>query len=345
MSVDRPHHIRHIISFAALTVAVLLLVPLCLVYGAVDIPFSQVIKSLTGEATDVPGWGLIVVQLRLPMALAALLTGSALAVAGLLLQTTFDNPLAGPSILGVSTGASLGVAVVMLGMGGAVGTLGQCFGSIAGAVVGAMTVMVLLLLFSSIVRSTAMLLIVGIMVGYLASSVIALLNFFATKEGVQGFMVWGLGTFSGISMERVGVMAVVSLPAIAASMAFIKPLNALLLGPRYAQSLGINLRRMRNALLLLSGVLTAVVTAFCGPIGFIGLVVPHITRMIVGTSNHNILLPATALCGAAVALLCALLSVMPGVGGVIPINAITPVIGVPVIIYIIICRRRLSYFN
>lgn len=344
MCVDRSHT-RHIASFAALTAAVLLLVPLCLAYGAVDIPLPQVVKALLGEPTDVPGWGLIVVELRLPMALAALLTGAALSVAGLLLQTTFDNPLAGPSILGVSTGASLGVAVVMLGLGGAIGTVGLCLGQIVGAVVGAMTVMMLLLLFSSIVRSTAMLLIVGIMIGYLASSVIALLNFFATKEGVQGFMVWGLGTFSGISLERVGVMAIVTLPAIAASMSLIKPLNALLLGPRYAQSLGINLRRMRNTLLLLSGVLTAVVTAFCGPIGFIGLIVPHVTRMIVGTSNHNILLPATALCGAAVALLCALLSVMPAMGGVIPINAITPVIGVPVIIYIIVCRRRLSYFN
>ncbi len=342
---NNPARWRHIIGFAVLTAAVLLLVPLCLVFGSVEIPAGEVFNALRGEPTTVPGWGVIVVQLRLPMALAALLTGAALSVAGLLLQTTFNNPLAGPSILGVSTGASLGVAIVMLGLGSAVGVAGEYIGTIAGAVVGSLVVILLLLMFSSIVRSTTMLLIVGMMVGYLASSVIALLNFFATQEAVHGFMIWGLGTFSGLTPESVGVMAAVTVPAVLASMLMIKPLNALLLGQRYAQSLGFNVKHVRNCLLLLSALLTAVVTAFCGSIGFIGLIVPHITRLIMGTSNHNVLLPATALCGAAVALLCALVSVLPSMGGVIPINAITPVIGVPVIIYIIVARRRLAYFN
>ncbi len=337
--------IRHIAGFTALAILVVLLVPLCLVYGPVDIPLGEVMKSLLGQEVSEPGWRMIVIELRLPMALAALLTGAALSVAGLLLQTTFSNPLAGPSILGVSTGASLGVAIVMLGLGSALGVAGQYIATITAAVAGAMGVIMLLMVFSALVRSTAMLLIVGIMVGYLASSVIALLNFFATQEGVHGFMIWGLGTFSSLTLGRVGVMAAVTLPALGASMLMIKPLNALLLGQRYAQSMGFNVKSVRNMLLLLAGVLTAAVTAFCGPIGFIGLVVPHIARMIMGTSNHNILLPATALCGGCVALLCALISVLPSMGGVIPINAITPVIGVPVIIYIIVARRRLSYFN
>ncbi len=332
-------------SFVALTLAVIILFPLCLVYGSVHIPAADVAQSLVGGDTANPAWRFIVVEMRLPMALAALLAGAALSVAGLLLQTTFDNPLAGPSILGVSTGASLGVAIVMLGCGGAIGGLGQYVGMLAGAIVGAMSVLLLLILFSAIVRSTVMLLIVGIMVGYLASSVIALLNFFAPQEGVHGFVVWGLGSFNGLTLDSVAVMGAVTLVALVASMFMIKSLNALLLGHRYARSLGVNLRTTRNALLLLSGILTAVVTAFCGPIGFIGLVVPHITRMMVGTSNHNVLLPATALCGAAIALLCALLSVAPGASGVIPINAITPIIGVPVIIVIIIYRHKLAYFN
>jgi len=332
-------------SFVALTLAVIILFPLCLVYGAVHIPAADVAHALAGGDTANPAWRFIVVEMRLPMALAALLAGAALSVAGLLLQTTFDNPLAGPSILGVSTGASLGVAIVMLGCGGAIGGLGQYMGMLAGAVVGAMSVLLLLILFSAIVRSTVMLLIVGIMVGYLASSVISLLNFFAPQEGVHGFVVWGLGSFNGLTLDSVAVMGAVTLVTLFASMFMIKPLNALLLGHRYARSLGVNLRTTRNALLLLSGILTAVVTAFCGPIGFIGLVVPHITRMMVGTSNHNVLLPATALCGAAIALLCALLSVAPGASGVIPINAITPIIGVPVIIVIIIYRHKLAYFN
>lgn len=345
-SVDcRSHSTRRTASFAVLALAVIILFPLCLVYGSVHIPVADVAHALAGGDTVNPAWRFIVVEMRLPMALAALLAGAALSVAGLLLQTTFDNPLAGPSILGVSTGASLGVGIVMLGCGGAIGGLGQYMGIFAGAVAGAMGVLLLLIFFSAIVRSTVMLLIVGIMVGYLASSVIALLNFFAPQEGVHGFVVWGLGSFSGLTLDSAAVMGAVTLMALFASMFMIKPLNALLLGQRYARSLGVNLRSTRNALLLLSGVLTAVVTAFCGPISFIGLVVPHITRMIVGTSNHNVLLPATALCGAAIALLCTLLSVAPGASGVIPINAITPIIGVPVIIVIIIYRHKLAYFN
>lgn len=336
-----------VVRFAILIAMIPLLFAACMIWGSVDIPFSEVIKVLTGHSIDNPVWEVILVESRLPMALCAMLAGAALSVAGLLLQTTFNNPLAGPSILGISSGASLGVAIVMLLLGASVVSYGVGYYAavVGGAMVGAMTVLVVLLLFSGIVRSTAMLLIVGILVGYLTSSAISLLNFFATQEGVHSFVIWGMGSFSGITWARLSVFAMIGVTALLLSLLLIKPLNALLLGNRYAESMGVNIRRTRNSLLLLSGLLTAVTTAFCGPIGFLGLVVPHIARMIMRSSNHAQLLSATALTGSAVGLLCTLLSVLPAKTEVIPINAITPVIGIPVIIYIIVARKRLHYFN
>lgn len=337
---------RQLFVLIALTLLMVLLVPLCLLVGAVDIPFAGVAGALV-DSPDIPEtWRVIVVEARLPMALTAMMAGAALSVAGLLMQTVFDNPLAGPSILGVSTGASLGVAIVMLAAGGAIASsLGNYIATISGALAGAITVLVVLLLMSHVVKSTAMLLIVGILTGYLASSAISLLNFFATQEGVHSFVIWGMGSFSGVTLDRLGVLAGVVVVLLLLSMLMVKPLDALLLGSRYARSLGVDVIVTRNRLLFLSGALTAVVTAFCGPIGFIGLVVPHIARMAVATSRHAVLLPATALSGAVLAMGCALVSVLPGSIGVIPVNAITPVVGVPVIIYVIVARKKLHYFN
>ncbi|MCM1292354.1 MAG: iron ABC transporter permease [Bacteroides sp.] len=318
----------------------------CLLSGSVDIPPSQVWHALTGGSTDKEAWRIIVVETRIPMVLTATLAGAALAVAGLLLQTCFNNPLAGPSILGISSGASLGVAVVVMTLGGALSSaIGQYLSMMAAAAIGAMAVILLLLLMSRLVRSTALLLIAGILISYFSSSVISLLNFFATHDSVYSFTVWGLGSFGGGSLSRSLIFATIGALLVAASMLFIKPLNAMLLGPRYAESMGINVRRTRHMLLLVTGLLTAAVTAFCGPIGFLGLIVPHIARMALRTSNHAVLLPATALCGAATALLCAWLSVGLGGNGVIPINAITPVIGVPIVIYVMLNRKRLLYFD
>ena len=337
---------RSTIVLVVLSLLVVALVPLCLIYGSIDIPFGEVIKALTGGEVEKRTWETIVIEMRLPMALTAALAGAALAVAGLLLQTTFDNPLAGPSILGVSTGSSLGVAVVMLAMGGVVGeTLTSYFSVLLGAIVGAAVVLLVLLFFSSIVKSTAMLLIIGIMVGYLTSSAISLLNFFSTQEGVHSFVIWGMGNFSGVTLDRLPLFAALILVLLLFSFMLVKPLNALLLGARYAENLGVSIKATRNKLLLLSGILTAVVTAFCGPIGFLGLIVPHIARLALRSSNHTVLLPATALAGAVIALLCCLISVVPSSWGVIPINAITPVIGVPIIIYIIVNRKKILYFN
>ena len=330
-----------IISFTALIV---ILFPMLMIVGSVDIPPSEVWATLTGGEVSREAWRVIVLETRIPSACTAAIASAALSVAGLLLQTTFDNPLAGPSILGVSTGSSLGVAIIMLAIGGAGSLAGQS-AVLAGALAGAMLIMVILVTMSSLVRSATVLLIVGILIGYLSSSAISLLNFFATQEGVHSYVIWGLGNFYGVSTERLPAFAAIAVALLAASLLFIKPLNALLLGQRYAENIGVRTIRVRNRLLLLSGALTALVTAACGPIGFIGLVVPHIARLSTGTSNHAVLLPATILAGAATGLLCALISVLPSQWGVMPVNAITPVIGVPVIVYIILRRRKIFYFN
>lgn len=335
---------RRTVALAIIGLSVVLLFPMVLVVGSVDIPMDQVWAALCGDAVDRESWRIIVLETRIPAACTAALAGAALSVAGLLLQTTFDNPLAGPSILGVSTGASLGVAVVMLTMGGAAGIVGQT-AVLASALAGAMAVMAILVVMSSLVRSATMLLIVGILIGYLGSSAISLLNFFATQEGVHSYVIWGLGNFYGVSLDQLPYFVGTGFVLIIASFLFVKPLNALLLGRRYAENIGVRTVRVRNMLLLLSGALTAFVTAWCGPIGFIGLVVPHVARLALGTSNHKTLIPATILAGAATGLFCALISVLPKAWGVIPVNAITPVIGVPIIVHIILRRRKIFYFN
>ena len=315
--------------------------------GSVSIPVSEVTAIITGQDTSREAWRTIVLESRLPMALTAAVAGAALSVAGLMLQTVFRNPLAGPSILGISTGASLGVALVLLCAASlpAIQEIAGTFGIIGGALAGAFAVLAILSLFSSMLRSPLSLLIVGIMVSYLTSSVISLLNFFASAESVRSFVVWGLGSYSGTDLRASLILAIAVMLPLAATVFYTKPLNAMLLGDRYLASMGYRVTRLRSAVLLLSGIITAVVTAYCGPIGFIGLIVPHVCRMAFSTSNHFTLIPACLVVGAAVSLLCALVSVLPSHSGVIPINAITPIAGVPVIIYIMLNARRLKYFN
>lgn len=314
-----------------------------LLVGSVSIPPVAVFRILLGEEVEKASWSFILWESRLPQALTALLCGGALAVCGLMLQTAFKNPLAGPSILGINSGASLGVAFVLLLSGGSVTagafSLSGFLSVLLGAFAGSLLVMALILFFSTLIRSSVMLLITGIMIGYIASSAISLLNFFATAEGVQSYMIWGLGNFSGVSLQQMPAFALVTIAGLFGSLLLIKPLNALLLGERYAENLGVNVRRVRNWLLVVTGLLTAVTTAFCGPVAFIGLAVPHVARMLLGTANHNSLLPVTILSGAAVALLCNLLCILPGEWGMIPLNAVTPVVGAPVIIYVILHQR------
>ena len=329
----------------ALTVALIATVFALLLVGSVDIPAADVVDILLGHDIGNVAWRFIVVESRIPLAVTAVLSGAALAVCGLLLQTAFNNPLADPSILGVSTGSSLGVAIVMLLGGGALYTsLGGYFATLGGALVGALAVMAILLFASTLVKSSTMLLIIGVLISYLTSSAISLLNFFATQEGVHSFVIWGMGNFSAVTMRQLPMFAATIAIGLLLSLMMIKPLNALLLGQRYAENLGVNLRTVRNTLLLLTGLLTAIVTAFCGPIGFVGLVVPHLSRLLLGTSDHFRLIPATIILGAVCASLCTLVSVLPS-SGLIPINAITPIVGVPVIIYVILNRKKIFYFN
>lgn len=334
---------RHILLLGVLIV---LLFVANLLVGSVSIPADEVLRILLGEDTGRASWRYIVWEARLPQALTAMLAGSALAACGLLLQTAFRNPLAGVSILGVNSGAGLGVAVVMLLLGGTLSagafSLSGFFSVLAGAFAGALAVMALILFFSTVVRSNVMLLIIGLMVGYLVSSVVSLLNFMSTAEGVQSYMVWGMGHFGGVSLRQMPAFAAVVLAGLAGALLLVKPLNALLLGERYAENLGVRVRRVRHVLLVVVGVLTAVTTAFCGPVLFIDLAVPHIARLLLPTANHRLLLPATMLAGAVVALACNLACVLPGGAGLIPLNAVTPLIGAPIVIYVIVRQRTLG---
>ena len=315
-----------------------------LLYGSVKIPTHEVFTILFGGESTQPAWQYIIWESRLPQALTALLTGAALSTSGLMLQTAFNNPLAGPDILGINVGAGLGAAIVLLLFGGIM-PAGNLFFSgslalVAAAFAGALLVTALILLFAARLRSNVMLLIIGMMIGYIVSSAVSLLNFFSTAEGVQSYMMWGMGNFGGVSRTQLPLFSALIFIGLIIAISLVKPLNALLLGNRYARNLGINIRRTRTLLLLATGLLVAVTTAYCGPINFIGLAVPHIARLMLGTGNHRILMPTTLIIGSLIALLCNLISIIPGDNGLLPLNAITPIIGAPVIIYVIMSKRK-----
>ena len=301
---------------------------LSLFCGSVHFPAADVIDVLTGDSADSAA-AFIILESRLPRALTAILASAALAVAGLLLQTAFRNPLAGPSIMGVSSGASLGVAIVTL----AVPVMSVGAGAFAVTVTAA-----LLIAMASWLKNNLMLLIAGIMLGYLASSMITLLNYTATADSIRGFVVWGMGSFSNVDMHTLpyfgGAVVLGLLPALFMA----KPLNSLLLGENYARNLGVAINRARMAILLITGLLTGAATAFCGPVAFIGLAVPHIAALIYRTADHRRLIPACMLCGAATGLVCNVLC--SATSRQLPLNAITPIIGVPIILYILLRRRR-----
>ena len=321
-----------------------------LIYGSVSIPLSKVVGILMGGDVENVAWQHIVLQSRFPQAVTALFAGASLAVSGLLLQTLFKNPLAGPSILGISDGANLGVALVMLFFGNSLNlfsaySFGGSLAMIIAAFLGSCVILGIIIYFSTKVTSPVMLLIIGIMVGYLASSVISILNYYSSADRVRAYVMWGMGDFSGVSIERLPFFIICSVIGLFIAVIMIKPLNALLLGETYAANLGVKVKLTRVVILICTGLLTATATAFCGPISFIGLAVPHIARLLLGSSNHNMLLPVTILAGSCVALLCNALTVLPGNDSILPLNAITPLIGAPVIIYVIINRKNIQYFN
>ena len=330
----------HILAYIAVGLTLLLLFFANILAGPVKIPLGDALGILFGKLSTQQSWNQIVLGSRLPQAVTALLGGAALAVSGLLLQTFFKNPLAGPSILGISDGANLGVALAMLYI-----STTSYLTTIAAAFIGAAAVLAVIIWFSHKVRNNVMLLIIGIMVGYLASSLISILNFNASADKVHQYVMWGMGDFGSVSMDKLPWFASFSVVGLIAALLLVKPLNALLLGESYAANLGINVRSARIGILLVTGLLTATVTAFCGPISFIGLAVPHIARLSLGSSNHRHLLPVTILVGGSIALLCNLLANLSTAGGPLPLNAMTSIVGAPVIIYVIMNRKNLGYFN
>ncbi len=314
--------------------------------GSVNIPFSEVIHIVSGKGSENIIWQNILIRTRLPQTLVAVSAGMALGVAGLLMQTLFRNPLAGPSVLGISSGASLGVAFVLL-------IAGQIFGfsfarvgmwgdlAVAGASLsGALAVLALILFISRKVGGTLSVLIMGVMIGYLSNSVVGILKFYSLEEDVHNYVIWGLGSFSRLSLERAGLFAIVTIPFSLISLLLSKPLNLLALGDLYARNLGLNIRQARFLIIFTSGILTALVTAFCGPIVFIGMAVPHLAKMVSHTSNHFTLILNSCIIGGATALLCNLIARLPGIDSELPINSVTAFVGAPVVISVILKRRK-----
>lgn len=312
-----------------------------LFFGAVHIPASEVWSAVLNDDDSISGY--IVRENRFPNALTAMLAGAALAVTGLMLQTAFRNPLAGPSILGISSGASLGVAIIMLSMGGVIAigksVIGGYAAVIVAAIAGSLLITGLLTVISIRVRSSLLLLIVGIMTGYLTSSIVTLLSSLTNAQSLQGYVLWGMGSFNQVSSTQLPWFSGLVILGLVASLMLAKPLNILLLGDNYARNLGVKVDKVKTWLLLVTGILTAIVTAYCGPIAFIGMAMPHVARMIFRRDDHWVLMPATMLIGSVVALGCNVVSVLPD-NSVIPLNALTPIVGVPVILYVILAARR-----
>lgn len=336
------------ISFV-LVLAILLLVLLVvlnLVLGSIHIPLSEIKAILiTGDGAN-RVFENIILKTRLPQTIVALGAGMALSVAGLLMQTLFRNPLAGPSVLGISSGSSLGVAFVMLFTGNLLGFTFSSMGVwgdvavIASSLLGAGLVLMIILFISHRIGGTLSVLIIGVMIGYLSSSLVSLLKFYSAEEDVHNYVIWGLGSFNRLAPDRAIMFGLITaIPALLAA-ALSKPLNLLALGDRYAANLGLNIKRARFLIIAFAGFLTAIVTSFCGPIIFIGVAVPHLAKLLSKTSNHFFLILNASILGAATALLCNLLARLPGYEQELPINSVTAFIGAPVVIWVIWKRRK-----
>lgn len=325
---------------------IVLLFLLNLALGSISIPLESILKiCLEGDESN-PIWFNIITKSRIPQSLTATVAGAGLAVSGLLMQTVFRNPLAGPSVLGISSGASLGVALVVLlsgSLGGvalsSLGLLGEMAVTL-GALLGALAVMALIAYVSQRVKGNVTLVIIGVMIGYVVNAVIGVLKYFSVEEDIKAYVFWGLGSFSRISPSQVPLFVVLVLVLLLLSFLLLKTLNLILLGESYARSLGLNIKRARLLVITASGALVALVTAFCGPVIFLGLAVPHLCRTLFQTSDHRILMPTSGLVGSGMALLCNLIARLPGFEGALPINSITALIGAPVVISVLFSKHR-----
>ena len=328
-----------------LLAAIIVMAVINMLIGSVQIPVMDICRILVGDNSN-EIWTNIIWKSRLPQVLTAIVAGAGLAVSGLQMQTVFRNPLAGPSVLGISNGSALGVAFVVLLSGriggvtlSSLGYFGDAAMSVA-AIVGALAVMSLILWVAQKVKGNVTLLVIGVMIGYLANAIIGVLKFLAPDEDVKSFVVWGLGSFSRVSGDEMTLFVILMCILLPLSYLLVKPMNLMLLGDCYAANLGLNIRQARMMIIISSGTLVAIVTAYCGPIMFIGLAVPHLAKALLRTSDHLILMPVTALCGALLALVCNFIARMPGFEGALPVNSVTALVGAPVIAAVIFGRRK-----
>lgn len=330
----------------AIIASIILLLFLNLILGSVSIPVESVWHIIWRTGEEPVTWQNIIWKSRLPQALTALVAGAGLAISGLQMQTVFRNPLAGPSVLGISSGASMGVAFVVLlsgSLGGValsrLGLMGELALSVA-AIVGSLSVMALIVYVSQKVKGNVTLLIIGVMIGYVANAVIGVLKFFSVEEDIRAYVIWGLGSFSRVSGNQMMLFVAIMCVLIPLSFLLIKTLNLLLLGDGYARNLGLNIKQARLLVITSAGVLTAIVTAYCGPIVFLGLAVPHLCRAMFQTSDHRILMPGVLFAGAALALGCNLIARMPGFEGALPVNSVTALVGAPVVASVLFRKRK-----
>jgi iron complex transport system permease protein len=335
---------------AGLVAAVLALFVLAVALGPVSVPVPDTVRVLAGAPPSDPRWSVVIGTVRLPRALTAVLAGAALAVAGALVQTLFRNPLADPYVLGVSSGAGLGVALSLAAGGAAGATAGFAeglvgaarLGAVGAAALGSAAVLALVLVLARWVRSVVTLLVVGVMVGAVTTAVVSLVLVWSEPRIAQQYVVWGLGSIDGTGVADLPVLAAVVVAGLVVAGLLVKPLNALLLGEAHARSVGVPVRRLRAAVVVAVALLAGGVTAFCGPIAFVGIAVPHLARLLVDTSDHRVLLPVTALCGAAVVLACSIAGHPPGTETVVPLNVVTSLVGAPVVIAVLLRSRRFA---
>lgn len=336
---------RNILLFSLLGLGLLVLFFVNISFGSITIPFKEVYNSLTGGQASKSTWEYIIINYRLPKAITAVLVGMGLSISGLLMQTLFRNPLAGPYVLGLSSGASLGVAFVILGaafMPAFISTiLLSSYGIVLASTMGSSIVLLAVLLVSHRLRDTMAILIVGLMFGSFTSAIVGTLTYFSTAEQLQKFTFWSMGTLGNLSWTSISILTSCVVIGLLLSLFSIKPLNALLLGENYARSLGINFKKTRLIIILATSILAGSITAYAGPIAFIGLAVPHIAKLLFQTSNHSILFWSTLLLGAAIMLVCDVVSQMPGLDITLPINAITSLLGAPIVIWLLVRKRKM----
>ncbi|TRW27490.1 iron ABC transporter permease [Flavobacterium zepuense] len=339
---------RNIALFILLGITLVLLFLANISLGSVKIPLQDVLQSLTGEEASKTTWQYIILNYRLPKAITALLVGMGLSVSGLLMQTLFRNPLAGPDVLGLSSGASLGVAFLILGSavlpGAMAGFFLSSYGIVLASTIGSFIVLMAVLAVAQRLRDTMAILIIGLMFTSFAGAIVGVLTYFSTAEQLQKYTFWSLGSLGNLSWGNIIILALVTLVGLVLSALCIKPLDALLLGERYAKSMGINFTQTRFIIILATSLLTGCITAFAGPIAFVGLVVPHMAKLLFKTSNHRLLFWATLLCGGVLLLLCDIFTQLPGSSFVLPINAITSIVGAPVVIALLLGKRK-GIFN